>query len=116
MKALGAIVLSIMLVLLAGCSARDASPEGSPDLKVEGVRQRIKGDGNSLITGQVRNTSERPYSLVHVEFYCYDNHDKLVDDANAEESNLAAHGIWNFTAIMPQGATQFKLKQVNGVH
>jgi hypothetical protein len=116
MKALGGVVLSVMLFSLAGCPARDSGPEGPSDLEVQNLRQSTKVDGNSLILGQVRNTSERPYSLVHIEFYCYDNNDKPLHNANAEESNLEAHGVWNFTAVMPQGATQFKLKQVNGVH
>ncbi len=54
--------------------------------------------------------------MIHIEFDCYDNQDKPVGGANAYESNLGAHEVWNFTAVMPQGATQFKLSQVNGSH
>jgi hypothetical protein len=116
MKALGGIVLLGMVFLLAGCRPRDASPDVPSDVKVENLRTSRKADGSSFIIGVVRNTADRPYSVIHIEFNCYDDHDNFIGEANAYESNLRAHEVWNFTTTMPQGATQFKLSQVNGSH
>jgi hypothetical protein len=105
-----------MIFLLAGCPRGDANPDVPSDVKVENLRTSRKADGRSIIIGVVQNTSGRPYSMIHIEFNCYDDQDKLVGDADAYESNLGAHEDWNFTVAMPEGATQFKLSRVNGSH
>jgi len=116
MKAFSAFVLLGMLFLLPGCSAKDAGPEVPSDVKVENVRAMRKADGSSFITGIVRNTSDRPYSLIHIEFNCYDNKDNFVGAATTYDSNLQGHGSWIFTVAMPQGATQYKLNRIKGSH
>ena len=114
MKAFRVVLLGI-LFLLPGCSGRDA-PEVPSDVKVENVRTLRKADGSSFITGAVLNTSERPYTLIHIEFDCYDNQDNFVGTATTYESGLRGHGRWIFMATMPRGATQFKLDRINGTH
>ena len=112
MKALRAVLLGL-LFLLPACSKEAEVPS---DIRVENVRTLRKPDGSSFITGVVRNTSGRPYTLIHIQFDCYDNQDNYVGLASTYESGLQAHGTWIFMATMPHGATQYKLDRINGSH
>ena len=95
----------------------DAIPDlAKTELKVEDVNGTTDSSGFGYITGKVRNTSSRPYSMVYIEFNLYDDQGNLVGNGNDMVSNLEAHGTWSFKVTTTQGVSKYKLKDITGYH
>ena len=71
--------------------------------------------GNRVISGTVRNNTNREYGYVQVEFNLYDSQDVQVGSTLANVNNVEPHSTWKFEAmVIEDNASKARLKGVTG--
>lgn len=104
-----------MKVLKRGKAA--AGPK-APERDLEVVShqlQRAKDGGLVYVIGVVTNHSDQQYFRLNIEFGLTDKEGKELGTTSDYTGNLAAHGTWDFKAIVLESSTaQAKLVHVQG--
>lgn len=84
------------------------------DLTASGV-ERVPGGTYGVVTGIVKNDSERSYSHVQVQINLYDKAGIMLGNAFANANNFEPKGKWKFRAAIPmKGVDKFKVTGVAG--
>ena len=92
-------------------------PDPDKDLRVVDYKMQANGGNKKIVTGSLKNKSNRHYTQVAVSFNLYDAKGALVGNTKATIANLDPHGTWKFDAPIAtnrEQIAQVKLKEISG--
>ena len=67
------------------------------------VNSEYKKDDKYYIEGTIKSNVFKEFSVVLVEFHCYDKYNNVIGIASDELLHLESEGTWNFKATGPFG-------------
>ncbi|MCB1579903.1 MAG: hypothetical protein H6859_09815 [Rhodospirillales bacterium] len=95
--------------------AIENSVPSSKGLVVEDVEFKTKKYGNKVLVGILKNTTDREYGYVQIQFNLYDKDGVQVGSTLANVNNLEPQSTWKFEAgIIEENVTMFKVKDITG--
>lgn len=75
----------------------------------------VPGDFGSIITGVVKNNTNKTYDYLQISFTLYDANDNVVDTAFTNVNNIKPGQTWKFEAMyFEESAVRWELDEITG--
>ena len=98
-------VLIGVLVIIIGIAAIASGAQEEKEKEQEKFSHEVTNEytdsiGAHYIEGTVKNSNDKEYSYVQIEFVCYDKDGNNVGTALANTNNLGSNESWKFKAML----------------
>ena len=97
-KWISIIIFFIIIIAIASTVANNAEKE-LENFSYEVTNEYTDVIGSHYIEGTVKNSNDKEYSYVQIEFVCYDKDGNNIGTALDNTNNLGANETWKFKAI-----------------
>lgn len=92
---LGLFITIAFLITATGCTTEEEMKNFSHEI----TNEYTDSIGTHYIEGTVKNSNDKDYSYVQIEFVCYDKDGNNIGTAMANTNNLGANETWKFKAM-----------------
>ena len=92
---LGLFAIVTCLTITTGCTTE----EEMKNFSYEVTNEYTDSIGTHYIEGTVKNSNDKDYSYVQIEFVCYDAEGNNLGTAIANTNNLGSKETWKFKAM-----------------
>lgn len=95
------IVLAIFIIIIAIISSAVSSTEKEKENFTHNITNEYTDSiGVHYIEGTVKNSNDKDYSYLQIEFVCYDKDGNNLGTALDNTNNLGANETWKFKAVL----------------